>query len=102
MRATRENTRFAAYPVIENSIGSRIKPPTTTNTWEIAALIKADRALLSRIEENLDFNPDDPTVAELKRIVRHRIARLQSELRAEANSTEDELQLVYNCLFLNE
>lgn len=71
-------------------------------TRDIAALIKNDRDLLRRIEDNPEVNPNNSTVVELKRIIIRRIAGLQSELLADVGSTETELQVTYNCLFSGE
>ena len=72
-----------------------------TGIDDTAALIKADRDLLKRIE-NSDLDTTSPTIIELKRIILRRLAGLQSELGAEVSSTEDELQADHNCLFLIE
>lgn len=70
-------------------------------TRDVAALIRTDRAFLSRIENDPELNQQDPTLVELKRIIYHRITELQSELMDEVSSTEDDLQVAYNCLFLS-
>lgn len=72
-----------------------------TGINDTAALIKADRDLLKRIE-NSDLDTTSPTIVELKRIILRRLAGLQSELVAEVSSTEDESQAAHNCLFLIE
>ena len=64
--------------------------------------IRTDRAFLEQIELDTELNQNDPTVIELKRIIRDRIIQSDSGLQADIISPEDDLQVVYNCRFLRE
>ena len=86
-------------------MGKAREIPRAETSHPLIRQIRADRSLLKRIEDDTQIDQDDPSIVELKRIIRRRITQLLSELRGEttpsdAASQANRLQLTYNCLFL--
>lgn len=56
-----------------------------TGRWDIAASIRTDQGFLEQIEQDAELNQNDPTVTEMKRIIRDRIDQLESKIAKHAS-----------------
>lgn len=66
--------------------------PRAETNHPVIRRIRTDCALLRRIEDDGQLDQEDPSIVELKRIIRRRINQLLLELRDGISSTDDELE----------